>query len=119
MNISYNVFQLECSKSTVETPKGNQYLEIGQIQQQHHINLVILLNIRSINANFDKITELISNFHVKPDIIRISETWINVNRPFLYDLPGYDFVYKESLWNAEGVAFFILNTYSQFSDWFV
>ena len=62
--------------------------------------LALELNMRSSvnNANFSKLEALLLFMTHKPDIISVSETWINPLSlcPFL-NLPGYQFVHNSRL----------------------
>ena len=67
----------------------------------------LVINIRSLNKNFNKLVTLIENLDFKPQIISVSETWINNSRPFLYNLEGYTFINQPSEVKVGGAGFFI------------
>ena len=83
---------------------SKQYIAINNVKS--HFN-VLYLNIRSLNANFNKLNEMITCMQIKPDIIGVSETWITQNRPFIFQLKDY-----KSLLHSGGVAFFVLNCHN-------
>ena len=58
----------------------------------------VYLNIRSLVSNFSNLHVYLSNFHVKPDIIALSETKITekVNLNPHVDIPGYTFEHRKS-----------------------
>ena len=51
------------------------------------------LNIRSLQCNASKLTDLFSNVNFKFSLIGISETWLNDSSPSV-DIDGYSFVHK-------------------------
>ena len=65
------------------------------------------VNIRSLNKNIDKLRRLLKNLNFTPDIISIAETWINDQKPPLYGLNGYQFIYNDCTCHVGGVGFFI------------
>ena len=66
-------------------------------------------NIRSINANFDHLSTMLSQLKHEFSIIALSETKIKVQSGLTLniDLPGYRFLSQPSLSNAGGVGFYI------------
>ena len=40
------------------------------------------MNIRSLNANFDKLNELLTNYDILPDIIAMSETKLKLSQVY-------------------------------------
>ena len=51
------------------------------------------LNIRSLQCNASKLTDLLSNVNLKFSLIGISETWLNDSSSSV-DIDGYSFVHK-------------------------
>ena len=51
------------------------------------------LNIRSLQCNAGKLTDLLSNVNLKFSLIGISETWLNDSSSSV-DIDGYSFVHK-------------------------
>ena len=51
------------------------------------------LNIRSLQCNASKLTDLLSNVSLKFSLIGISETWLNDSSSSV-DIDGYSFVHK-------------------------
>ena len=48
-------------------------------------------NIRSLRSNFSLLLANVSNFIIEPDIIFLSEIWINNDEANCYKMPGYKF----------------------------
>ena len=60
--------------------------------------LVLHANARSLSANLKHIKQLIfDKSKVLPDIIAISETWLNEENENKVKIPGYKFVFKHSV----------------------
>ena len=81
------------------------YLSAEQLQKQYENTkdfLILHINIRSSNGNFDKREELLVQLGKTPDTIAISETKLKANFSFL--LEGYNFIQKNSKSNAGGVG---------------
>ena len=68
-------------------------------------------NVRSLVANHDNLTTLLSDLNHNFNVIGISETKIMINKDPLANvsIPGYEFLSQPSLQNAGGVAFYIKN----------
>ena len=68
-------------------------------------------NIRSIAANYDKLTELLSELNYPFKIIGLSETKIikNIGQISNTSLPGYEFISQPTLSQAGGVGLYIRN----------
>lgn len=72
-------------------------------------NLILCVNIRSLNANFEKIETFVESMSKKPCVIICTETWI-MQHPHFYQLHGYKLCYNESKINrADGVLVYIMN----------
>ena len=69
----------------------------------------IHFNIRSLSANHDGLTMLLSDLQHSFDVIGLSETKIKSNCDLTSNIAieGYDFVSKPTLTNASGKGFFI------------
>ena len=74
-----------------------------------HCFSIIHLNIRSLAANFDHLTTLLSSLNHNFHIIGLSETKILKNKdPNINEtIPGYSFFFQPTLHNAGGVGFYI------------
>lgn len=71
------------------------------------IDYVLLVNIRSLNKNFSKLTVFIENLEVKPTIIVCTETW-SLDYDKIFTITGYKLYYNESKINkADGVVMYI------------
>ncbi len=62
------------------------------------------LNIRSLNKNFSKLEVLLDEIDFMPDIILVSETWINNTSVFIHNLKGYSFINKPCITGQVGGA---------------
>ena len=81
---------------------------IKQFVTKANNNLSFLnINIRSLNKNLDKLELLLDELKFDPDIIGVTETWINETRPLLFSLDNYNFVNEPSPGRVGGVGFFI------------
>ena len=70
-------------------------------------NLILYLNIRSINKNFEKLQVFIRRLKIKPYIIVCAESWV-VEQQHLYHLMGYKIYYNTSAINkSDGVVVYI------------
>ena len=58
---------------------------------QHGLN-VININVRSLKKNFDKLSLLLTSFSIYFDIISVTESWLNVDNNFVFDIPDYNTV---------------------------
>ena len=63
------------------------------------------VNIRSLNKNFEKLEDLLTQISKLPDIIAISET--KLNNKLNFNLQGYNFIQNNSKTKAGGVGMFI------------
>ena len=79
----------------------NKFLDKSQRENILHVN------IRSLNANFNKLSILIKQLTCKPTVIVCSETW-NLKFPKMYKLEGYKMFYNKSqIDKADGVVMYI------------
>ena len=69
------------------------------------------MNIRSLNANFDKLNELLTNYDILPDIIAISETKLKLLQVYNAKLSGYHFYHKGTTTRWGGVGFLLRSLY--------
>ena len=69
------------------------------------IKLILLhLNMRLLQKNYDDLHAFLSNLPCKPHIISISETKIKDKPLTSISLPGYILLHKNSVFNAGGVG---------------
>ena len=74
---------------------------------QNSVNLILCVNIRSLDANLPKLISFIESLKVKPSIIICTETR-NLQCPELYNVPEYKIYYNESKINiCDGVVTYI------------
>ena len=105
------------SNDPVQSPTC-KYLTCNQFKH-HTANilddkfLLLHLNIRSINKNFDNLQLLLDNTHDKHcSVIGLTETWLSQDTSQLYNLPGYDFVFNNRQDKiGGGVGIYILKNY--------
>ena len=72
---------------------------------------LLCVNIRSLNANFDKLNELLTHY-ILPDIIAISETKLKLLQVYNAKLSGYHFYHKGTTTRWGGVGLFIKESLS-------
>ena len=53
---------------------------------------LLYLNIRSLKRNLDKLNTLLIRYNLNPDVITLTETWLNNKTFFNPMLSGYVFV---------------------------
>ena len=72
---------------------------------------LINCNIRSLSANFDKLSNMLSELYFPFSLIGLTEIKQKINQPPISntDLCGYQFLSQPSISNAGGVAFYINN----------
>ena len=73
---------------------------------------LLCMNIRSLNANFDKLNELLTNYNVFPDIIAMSEIKLKLSQVYNAKLSGYHFYHKGKTTSWGGVGLFIKESLS-------
>jgi len=73
--------------------------------------IIIHVNVRSLNKNFDLFFEFLESFPSSPDIIYLSMTRIWRNPLVNVDIPGYNSIFKNSLTNAGSVPVYISTDY--------
>ena len=73
---------------------------------------LLCMNIGSLNANFDKLNELLINYDILPDIIPISETKLKLSQVYNAKLSGYHFYHKGTTTRWGGVGLLIKESLS-------
>ena len=69
--------------------------------------LILCVNIRSLNANFNKLLVFLNSLVTKPCIIVCTETWDLQHHEF-FNIPKYRMYYNESKINkSDGVVLYI------------
>ena len=88
-----------------------KFIDVNSIFNNCNDSLILLhLNMRSLQKNFDYLYRFLSTFPTKPDVICISETKIK-DKPLLnISIPGYIFLHVNSFTNAGGVGIYIIDT---------
>ena len=84
---------------------------IRQICSENTSFSVIHSNVRSLAANHDKLTTMLSNLGHNFHVIGLTETRIMTgNDPVVNaDIPGYKFISQPSLHHAGGAGFYVRN----------
>src|SRR5437867_2813444 len=85
---------------------NTQYItteEISDLSISQNSLSILQINARSLNKNFDRLVNLLSNFKSAPSIISISETWLKSNdqNSFL-SLNNFTFVSRPRQINKRG-----------------
>lgn len=76
-------------------------------------NLILYLNIRSLNANLEKLQILIKRLKIKPYVIVCAETW-NLEHYKYHNLNGYEIYYNNSKINkSDGVVVYVKKNINQ------
>ena len=80
---------------------------ILNVNLKNHKFIILYVNVRSLNANHDKLELLVNRLLNKPSVIVCSETW-RPHQDGLYQISGYKLYLNESETNkADGVAVYI------------
>ena len=79
---------------------------------KHTLDL-LHVNVRSMCANFNSVTNLLSTTKCKPSILALSETWLDESSQDLFHLEGYNFFNKNRLnmKKGGGVGMFITDDF--------
>ena len=80
--------------------------EANIIDEQCKCSL-LCMNIKSLNVNFDKLNELLTNYNILSDIIAMSETKLKLSLVYNAKLSGYHFYHKGTTTSWGGVGLFI------------
>ena len=100
-------------KDTIKREKTFASIETLNKTLSNKNNLILFVNIRRMNKNFDKLKILIQSILNKPSIIICTETFNQVNYKE-YDLNDYDSYYNESRINGnDGVMVFVSKSIRQ------
>ena len=74
MDQQYNLLQ-EIEETLQHQESVYNDLETFNRERNNNSNLILNLNIRSLNANFEKLQILIESFRIKPYVIVCTEVW--------------------------------------------
>lgn len=89
--------------------KENMYYDLQTLNNniEDTEQIILYVNIRSLNANFHNLEIFIESLINKPFVIICAETW-NLEYYKFYQLPGYKIYYNNSRVNkADGVVMYI------------
>lgn len=64
------------------------YINVIPRSSADYIN-ILHINARSLNKNYDQVISFIKSLPKLPDILCISETWLNANNVHLHEIDGY------------------------------
>ena len=71
---------------------------------------ILHINSRSLTKNIDNISAFLATLSTTPDILAVTETWLNNSNKHLYQLPGYHSYHKvRSTRPHGGVTVFVSN----------
>ena len=88
------------------------YDELSSPSGQQHSSLVLLINIRSLQKNFDDFYNLLCSLPQPIVIIALSETRVNLHPLSNIEIPGYTFYFSNSPSKAGGVGVYVSNLVS-------
>ena len=83
------------------------YDELSPPSGQQHSSLVLHINIRSLQKNFDDFYNLLCSLPQPLVIIALSETRVNLHPLSNIEIPGYTFYYSNSPSKAGGVGVYV------------
>ena len=79
-------------------------------------NLILYLNIRSLNANFERLQIFIKRLNVKPYVIICAESW-KLDHYLYYKLNGYNIYYNNGNINkSDGVVVYVKENLEQITN---
>ena len=100
-------FVEELQKEVIYEEISYTNLKTLNVNLNRNDNLILHVNIRSLNANYNKLEIFIKSLKTKPNIIVCSETW-NLPNPQLFRIQGYKLYYNNSFINQnDGVVVYI------------
>ena len=104
--------QLPQNQPDDELPNFNNFYISPQNFKNQYLNsndfFMIHINMRSLNKNFERLVELLSQLGKLPDIIATSEA--KLHSKFCFYFEGYNFIQQNFNTIAGGVGMFIKNT---------
>jgi hypothetical protein len=114
---------LACDINRLENLRGSNDIDYLGNCSIHEFNskvvksnnkiLIFQVNCRSLQKNFSKLKALVNNSVSKPDIMCLSETWLDVSLADLYQLDGYSLVLEpRKKGKGGGVGIYISNKLS-------
>ena len=87
-----------------------KYLNLNSsthFQSKNNKLILLHLNIRSLNKNYDNLVEFSSTLPAQPHVVSLTETKIKGHPSVNINLPGYNFLHVNSISNACGVGVYI------------
>ena len=102
----YQIAQIEVNKeinhvlNSLDAHGTSEYVKAYEIKKSFYkanFISVIHANIRSLAKNFYQLEELLHEMQVQPDIIVVTETWLEPSRTKRVTLPGYNFFHTDAL----------------------
>ena len=118
INLEENQLDISYRVSALDT--GSIYVTSDQFNKKYNVDnepnkfFIIHINCRSLNANFEEISNLLLDMNFKFDIIAMTETWFNSKTDYdLYQIDGYKmFVCNREFQQGGGVIIYVLDSYS-------
>lgn len=79
-------------------------------------DIILCVNIRSLNANYNKLLVFLKSLEIKPSIIICTETW-NLDHYEFFNIEGYRMYYNGSRINkSDGVVVYIQNALEETTE---
>ena len=96
---------IECKY--LETPN----VELPFFREQQNTLILLHVNIKSLNKNFDELHCFLTSLPHLPDIVCVSKTRLKGESLSNITIPDYNFAQIDSVTNAGGVAIYISSKY--------
>ena len=91
--------QIQCIINSFDIHSSTNYIQAANIDKNLFGKTsisVIHLNIRSLVKNLFKLEELLNELPITPEIIAVTETWLDSNRVNCIQLTDYNFLHVDS-----------------------
>ena len=98
------------TENNEDVNSSSRFIDFNATQNQSDDNFSLLhINSRSINKNFDSFETLINSLNkFSFSVIGISETWLNLNSPDMFNIPNYHMIHDDrKRGRGGGVALYI------------
>ena len=106
MTVNLKSLNDTCNIKTETIPETIENYNYVTKQNSNFIE-VMMINIRSVNKNFNSLLVFLKTLERKPDVIVCSETW-KLLCPNYFNVEGYNFYYNQSHINkADGVVVYV------------
>ena len=92
-----NTIDMQFENDNDELPEYCELVDFPQLDLPQTESLLVLhTNIRSLGKNVSKLEEQLFDMHYKPDLVAVTETWIEPSRLPKVQLTGYTFMHVDS-----------------------